>query len=170
MPSHGNKSPLVPPTKPHTFHRKSTGESPLLKTTRASAPVEVRTSQSTNSLSPQSNESLNDQSDLPGKDSREFINHPEDDIIDDDKSPEEKAAAEFRASKRRGYDPNSSIDEKNLSFLSGAESYITSIPSLERSIKKKKVESDSPDFRDSDEPLVTVSRSIRSGESMLSHV
>ena len=92
-------------------------------------PSEVRTSQSTNSLSPWSNKS----------------NHPEedDDISDDDKSPEEKAAADFRANRRRGYDPNSSLDENNTSFLSGVGSSVSSIPSLERAIKKKKVQSDS---------------------------
>ena len=60
-------------------------------------PSEVRTSQSTNSLSPRSNESSNDESDLPGEDLREFVNHPEDedDIFDVDKSPQEKAALIF---------------------------------------------------------------------------
>ena len=84
-------------------------------------PSEVRTSQSTNSLRPWSNQSINDASDLPGDDSREFVNHPEDegDIFDDDKSPEEKAAADLRAIWRRGYYPNSSLDENNTSFLSG---------------------------------------------------
>ena len=115
-------------------------------------PVEVRTSQSTN-------ESNNDESDLPGEDSREFVNYPEDgdDIFDDDKSPEEKAAADLRASRRRGYDPNSSLDENNSSFLSGVGSSVSSTPSLERAIKKKKVQSDSLDSRDSDDPLVTMS-------------
>ena len=100
-------------------------------------PSEVRTSQSTNSLSPWSNES----------------NHPEedDDISDDDKSPEEKAAADFRANQRRGYDPNSSLDENNTSFLSGVGSSVSSIPSFERAIKMKKVQSKS----DSDEPSST---------------
>ena len=37
-------------------------------------PVEVRTSQSTNSLGLRSNEFLNDESDLRGEDSREFVN------------------------------------------------------------------------------------------------
>ena len=145
---------VVPPSKPYTFLRKSTGESPFLKTTRAFVPVEVRTSQSTNSLGLQ-----NDESDLPDEHSREFVNHPEDedDIIDDDKSPEEKAAADLRASKRRRYDPNSSIDESNSSFLLGAGSSVTSTSSLERSFKKKKVQSDSPDSRDSDNQHVTVS-------------
>ena len=85
MPSQGSKSPLAPSSKPHTFLRRSTGESPLIKTTRTSVPVEVRTSQSTNSLSPRSNESINDESDFVGEDSREFVNHPEDedDIFDD---------------------------------------------------------------------------------------
>ena len=46
MPSQGSKRPLAPPFEPHTFLRKSTGESPLPKTTRAFVPVEVRTSQS----------------------------------------------------------------------------------------------------------------------------
>ena len=78
MPSQGSKSPLPPSSKPHTFLRKSTCESPLIKTTRASVPVEVRTSQSTNSLNPRSNESINDGSDLPGEDSREFVNRSED--------------------------------------------------------------------------------------------
>ena len=152
MPSQGSKSLLAPSSKPHTFLHKSTGESPLLKTTRGFVPVEVRTSQSTNLLSPRSNVSINDESDLPGDDSWEFVNHSEDedDIFDDDKTPEEKAAADLRASRRRGYDPNSSIDEINLSFLSGARSSITSTPSLERAIKKKKVQLDSPDSRNSD--------------------
>ena len=108
MPSQGSKSPLAPPSKPHTFLRKRTGESPLLKTTRAFVPVVVRTSQYTNSMSPRSNDILNDESGLPGEGSREFVNHleDEDDIFDDDKSPEEKAAADLRVSKRRGYDRN----------------------------------------------------------------
>ena len=88
-------------------------------------PSEVRTSQSTKSLSPWSNES----------------NHPEEDdvISDDDKTPEEIASAELRANRRRGYDPNSSLDENNTSFLSGVGSSVSSTPSLERTIKKKKI-------------------------------
>ena len=39
----------------------------------------------------------------------------------------------------------------------GAESSVSSTLSLERAIKKKKVQSDSPDSRASDEPLVTMS-------------
>ena len=125
MPSQSSKSPLAPSTKTHSFLRKSTDESPLNKTTSTSVPSEVRTSQSTNSLSPRSNES----------------NHPEedDDVFDDDKSPEEKAAADLRANRHRGHDPNSSIDENNTSFLSGVGSSVSSTPSLERAIKKKKV-------------------------------
>ena len=97
MPSKSSKSPLAPSSKPHSFLRKSIGESPLIKTSRTSVPSEVRTSQSTNSLSPRSNESSNDESDLPGEDLREFVNHPEDedDIFDVDKSPQEKAALIF---------------------------------------------------------------------------
>ena len=107
------------------------------KTTRTSVPVEARTSQSTNSLSPRSNES----------------NHPEEDdvISDDEKTPEEIAAAELRANKRRGYDPNASLDENNTSFLSGVGSFVSSTPSIERAIKKKKVQSES----DSDDPSST---------------
>ena len=102
-------------------------------------PSEVRTSQSTNSLSPRSNES----------------NHPEEDdvISDDDKTPEEIASAELCANRRRGYDPNPSLDKNNTSFLSGVGSSVSSTLSLERAIKKKKVQSDS----DSDEPLVAMS-------------
>ena len=125
MPSQGSKSPrLVPRSKPHTFLRQSTGESPLLKTTRALVPVEVRTFQSTNSLGLRYAEFLNDESDLPDEDSLEFVNRleDEDDSFDDNKTPEEKAAADLRASRRRGYDPNSLIDENNSSFLSGAGS------------------------------------------------
>ena len=87
-------------------------------------PSEVRTSQSTNSLNPWDNES----------------NHPEkDDVIsDDDRTPEEIASAELRANWHRGYDTNSSLDENNTSFLSGVESSVSSTPSLERAIKKKK--------------------------------
>ena len=130
MPSQGTKSPLAPSTKTHSFLRKSMGESPLIKITRTSVPVKVRTSQSTNLLSPRSNESNNNESDLPGEDSRVFVNHPEDedDIFDDEKSPEEKAAADLRANRRRGYDPNSSLDENNTSFLSGVGSSVSSNP------------------------------------------
>ena len=87
MPS-SSKSPQAPSTKTHSFLRKSTNESPSFKTTSTSVPSEVRTSQSTNSLSPQSNES----------------NHPEEDdvISDDEKPPEEIAVAELRANQRRG--------------------------------------------------------------------
>ena len=108
-------------------------------------PVEVRTSQSTNSLSPQSNES----------------NHPEkdDDISDDDKSPAERAAADLRAIRLRGYDPNSSLDENNTSFLPGVGSSVSSTPSLERAIKKKKIHSES----DSDEPGSTQQVVYRKG-------
>ena len=94
MRSQSSKNPQAPSAKTHSFLRKSTDESPSFKTTSTSVPSEVRTSQSTNSLSPRSNES----------------NHPEEDdvISDDDKTPEEKAAADLRANQRRGYDPNSS--------------------------------------------------------------
>ena len=124
-------------------------------------PIEVRTSQSTNSLSPRSNESNNDESDLPCEDSRKFVNHHEedDDIFDVDKSPEEKAAADLRANRRRGYDPNSSLDENNASFLSGVGSSVSSTPSHERAIRKKKVHSDS----DSDEPRSTQQVVYRKG-------
>ena len=99
-------------------------------------PVEVRTSQSTNLLRSWSNEFLNDESDLPDENSRELVNPPEeDDIFYDDKNPGEKAAADLRASKRR--DPNSSINENNSSFLSGAGSSVSSTPLLETAIKKK---------------------------------
>ena len=89
----------------------------------------MRTSQSAGSLNPRYNEST----------------HPEeDDVISDDESPpEEIAAAELRANKRRGYDPNSSLDETNTSFLSGIGSSVSSTPSLERAIKKKKIHSES---------------------------
>ena len=139
MPS-SSKSPQAPSTKTHSFLRKSTDESPSFKTTSTSVPSEVRTSQSTNSLSPRSNES----------------NHPEEDevISDDEKTPEEIAAVELRANRRRRYYPNSSLDENNTSFLSGVGSSVSSTPSLERAVKKKKVQLDS---RDSYDPLVTMS-------------
>ena len=89
-------------------------------------------------------------------------NHPEDDdvISDDGKTLEEIAAAELRANRRRGYDPNSSIDENNVSFLSGVGSFVSSTPSLERAIKKKKIQSDS----DSDEPSSTQQVVYRKGQ------
>ena len=89
MPS-SSKSPQALSTKSHSSLRKSTNESPS-KTTTTSMPSEVRTSQSTNSLSPRSNES----------------NHPEEDdvISDDDKTPEQIAAAELRTNRRRGMIP-----------------------------------------------------------------
>ena len=161
MPSQSSKIPHAPSTKTHSFLRKSKEENPLIKTTRTSVPVEVRTSQSTNSLSPRSNVSNHNESDLPGQESRGFVNYPEeDDIFDDDKSPEEIAAAELRDNRRRGYDPNSSLDEKNTSFLSGVGSSVSSTPSLERAIKKKKVQSDS----DSDEPSSTQQVVYRKGQ------
>ena len=132
MPS-SSKSPQALSTKSHSYLRKSTDESPS-KTTSTSVPSEVRTSQSTNFLNPRYNES----------------NHPEEDdvISDDDKTPEEIASAELRANRRRGYDPNSSLNENNTSFLSGVGSSVSSTPSLERAIEKKKIhsESDSDDL------------------------
>ena len=73
MPSQSSKSPQAPSTKLHSFLHKSTDESPSFKTASTSVPSEVRTSQSTNLLSPRSNE----------------FNHPEEDdvISDDDKTP-----------------------------------------------------------------------------------
>ena len=145
MPS-SSKSPQAPSTKTHSFLRKSRDGSPSFKTTSTSVPSEVRTSQSTTSLNPRYNES----------------NHPEEDdvISDDEKKPEEIAAAELRANRRRGYDPNSSIDEINTSFLSGVESSVSSTPSLERAFKKKKIQSDS----DSDEPSSTQQVVYRKGQ------
>ena len=81
-------------------------------------PSELRT----NSLSPRSNES----------------NHPEEDdvISDDERTPEEIASAELRANRRRGYDPNSSLDETNTSFLFGS-GIISLLYSLTRESYKK---------------------------------
>ena len=111
-------------------------------------PSEVRTSQSTGLSNPRYDES----------------NHPEeDDVISDDEStPEEIAAAELRANKRRGYDPNASLDETNTSFLSGIGSSVSSTPSLERAIKKKKIhsESDSDDLSSTQQVGNTVARTI----------
>ena len=113
MPS-SSKSPQALSTKSHSFLRKSTDASPS-KTTSTSVPSEVRTSQPTTSLNPRYNES----------------NHPEEDdvISDDEKTPEEIAAAELRANRRRGYDPNSSLDENNykLPFGSGIISLLYSL-------------------------------------------
>ena len=107
----------------------------------------MRTSQSTNSLSPQSNES----------------NHPkEDDVIsDDDKSPEEKAAAELRANRRRGYDPNSSFDENNTSFLPFGSGIICLLYSLTRESYQKE---EGPADSDSDEPSSTQQVVYREGQ------
>ena len=71
MPS-SSKSPQALSTKSHSFLGKSTDESPS-KTPSPLVPSEVRTSQSTNSLSPRYDES----------------NHPEEDdvISDDEKNP-----------------------------------------------------------------------------------
>ena len=109
MPSN-SKSPQALSTKSHTFLRKSTDESPS-RTTSPSVPSEVRTSQSTGSSNPRYDES----------------NHREEDdvISDDEKIPEEIVAAELRANRRRGYDPNSSLDENNTSFLSGVGSSVS---------------------------------------------
>ena len=144
MPS-SSKSPQALPTKSHSFLRKSTDES-ASKTTSTSVPSEVRTSQSTNSLNPRYKES----------------NHPEEDdaISDDGKTPEEIASADLRANRRRGYDPNSSLDANNTSFLLGVGSSVSSTPSLERAIKKKKVQSES----DSDDPSSTKQVVYRKGQ------
>ena len=144
MPS-SSKSRQALSIKSHSFLRKSTGESPS-KTTSTSVPSEVRTSQSTNSLNPRYNKS----------------NHPEEDdvISDDEKTPEEIAAAELRANRCRGYDPNSSLDENNTSFLSEVGSSVSSTPSLERTIKMKKVQSES----DSDDPSSTQQVVCRKGQ------
>ena len=157
MPSQSSKSPLAPSTKSHTFPRKSTGESPLIKITRTSVSVEVRTSQFTNWLTPRSNESNDDESDLHFS----VKIHGNSLIVLRMRttSPEEKAAADLRASRRRGYDPNF-FDENNSSFLSGVESSVFSTPSLARAIKKKKVQSDS----DSDEPSSTQQVVYRKGQ------
>ena len=144
MPS-SSKCPQAPST--HSFLRKSTDDSPSFKTTSTLVPSEVRTSQSTNSLSPRSNESNY---------------YEEDDVIsDDEKTPEEIAAAELRANRRRGYDLNSSLDENNTSFLSGVGSSISSTPSLGRAIKKKKIQSES----DSDDPSSTQQVVYRKGQN-----
>ena len=76
------------------------------------------------------------------------------------KTPEEIAAADLRANRRRGYDPNSSFDEKNTSFISEVGSSVSSTPSLERAIKKKKVQSDSY----SDEPRSSQQVVYRKGQ------
>ena len=109
MPS-SSKSHQALSTKSHSFLRKSKDASPSI-TTSPSVPSEVRTSQSTISLNPRYDES----------------NHPEEDdvISDDEKPPEAIAAAELRASRCRGYDPNSSLDENNTSFLSGVGSSVS---------------------------------------------
>ena len=119
MPS-SSKSPQALSTKSHSFVRTSTDASPS-RTTSPSVPSDVRTSQSTGSSNPRYNES----------------NHPEEDdvISDDEKTPEEIAAAELRANRGRGYDPNSSLDENNTSFISGVGSSVSSTPSLERDRK-----------------------------------
>ena len=144
MPSQSSKSPQAPSTKLHSFLHKSTDESPSFKTASTSVPSEVRTSQSTNLLSPRSNEST----------------HPEEDndIPDDDKTPEEKAAAELPPIGAGGMIPIH--DENNTSLLSGVGSSISSTPSLEKAIKKKKVQSDS----NSDEPRSTQQVVYRKGQ------
>ena len=73
------------------------------------------TSQSINLLSLWNNEFHNDESDFLDENSREFVHPPEndEDIFDDEKNPEEKAAADLRADKRRGYDPDSLIDDND---------------------------------------------------------
>ena len=102
-------------------------------------PVEVRTSQSTNSLSPRGNDSNNSESDLFGEYSREFVNHPEDDddIFDDVKFPEEKAAADLRATRRRGYDPNSSHDDELGFIIPFGSGIIRILDSLTRESNQK---------------------------------
>ena len=82
------------------------------------------------------------------------------------KPPEGIAAAELRANRRRRYDPNSSLDETNTSFLSGVGSSVSSNPSLERAIKKKKVQSES----DSDKPSSTQQVVYRKGQPTASPI
>ena len=93
MPS-SRKSPQALSTKSHSFLRQSTDSSPST-TTSPSVPSEVRTSQSNGLSNPRYDE--------------------EDDVIsDDERTPEEIAAAELRANKRRGYDPNASKRSDSL--------------------------------------------------------
>ena len=158
MPSQGNKNSLVQPSKSHTFLRKRTNKSPSsIKTVHTSVPVEVGTSQSTNSLSFRNNDQFNVESNPPDKTSREFVplSEGEEDIFDDDRSPEEKAFVESCAIKRKGWDPDASTHDDNLSIKSRAESIASSTPSLERSIKKKKVQLESTDSRNSDDQYET---------------
>ena len=58
------------------------------------------------------------------------------------------------------YDPNSSLDENDTTFLSGVGSSVSSTPSLERTVKKKKVQSES----DSDDPSSTQQVVYRKGQ------
>ena len=82
------------------------------KTARTSVPVEVKTSQSTNSLSLRNNQFQHDGSDFPDENSREFVDPPEDeeDIFwgkkkkkKGRKKTRKKAAAELRTNKGRGF-------------------------------------------------------------------
>ena len=149
MPLRGSKSPLAPSSKPHTFLHNSTGESPLIKTTRACVPVEPseqRVSWQRIWSSRWRFTGIRQSSWGWGQYLRwrQILRR-------------ESSRWSSRQSAQGGYDPNSSIDENNSSFLSGVGSSVSSTPSHEKAIRKKKVQSDSPDSRDSDEPLVTMS-------------
>ena len=67
-------------------------------------------------------------------------NHPdEDDVISyDEKTPEEITAAELRANRRRGYDPIHHSMQNITSFLSGVGSSVSSTPSLERELLRRR--------------------------------
>ena len=131
------------------------------KTARTSVPVQVKTSQSTNSLSLRNNQFQHDGSDFPDENSREFVDPPEDeeDIFwgkqkkkkKEEKKPEKKQPLNFALIKAGGSDPDLSIDDNNSSFFYGAGSFVSSTPLTREIHQKKKRQSDSPDSRASDD-------------------
>ena len=144
MPSRGNKNSLVQPSKRADISPSS------IKTVRTPETIGVATSQSTNSLGLSEQRGIQWRIKSPRRNLTGICPSPTGGgRLDDERTPKEKAAAELRAIKRKEWDPDASTNDNNLSFISRAGSIVSSTPSLERSIMKKKVQSDSPDSRDS---------------------
>ena len=100
----------------------------------------------------QDNDQFNDGSESPDKTSTDFVppSEEEEGIYDDDLSPEERAIAEFCAIERKGWNSNTSVDDNLVSSNSRAGSVVSFTPSHERSIKRKKVQLNSPESRTSE--------------------
>ena len=157
VPSHGDNknSPLK--------HQQSLGkrmdESPSIsKTVHEPATVKMENSHSTHSIDPLSLSAIDrsiERSPSPRRsNSSDEFPPPEEEeaIFYSDLDPEESALAATRDLKRKVWDPSAPLDDYPTSSKSRAGSIErSSTLSLEKSVKKKKLHSESPDSRTSDD-------------------